>query len=207
MSATHQVLLHSIHKIPLVGLGVYQSSPGPETYRAVLSALSLGYRHIDTAQIYRNESDVGKAIVDSGVPRDEIFLTTKVWISNFGYEQTLASVSDSLRKLQTSYVDLLLLHAPGPDPVARSASWSALEHLQSVGQVRSIGVSNFGVPHLAALQRGAKVQPCVNQIELHPWCQRAELVRHCEASGIVLQAYSPLAKAASLDDDEIIAVI
>jgi diketogulonate reductase-like aldo/keto reductase len=209
MSTFHSISLHNLHKIPLIGLGVYQSNPGSETYGAVLSALAAGYRHIDTAQIYRNEADVGKAIVDSGIPRSEIFLTTKVWISNFGYDQTLASVSESLRKLQTSYIDLLLLHAPGPDAALRGKSWSALQHLQSNGQVRSIGVSNFGVAHLEALQRDPScnsVVPCVNQIELHPWCQRTELVRHCESQGIVLQAYSPLAKAARLDDDELITI-
>jgi diketogulonate reductase-like aldo/keto reductase len=198
-SLIRAVALRGGDTIPAVGLGVYQSAPGEECYRAVLTGLQLGYRHIDTAQIYQNEADVGRAIVDSKVPRNEIFITTKLWIQNFGFEKALAAVDVSLAKLQTSYVNLLLLHAPG-EPSVRAETWRALEQLQRSGKVRNIGVSNFGAAHLARLAETAEIQPAVNQIEVHPWLQRKELVQYCQRHGIVVQAYSPLAKAAKLGD-------
>ena len=185
--------------IPAIGLGVYRSAPGEETYWAVLSALGLGYRHIDTAQIYRNEGDVGKAIAHSDVPRGEIFVTTKLWLANWGYQAARDAVQESLRQLNVDYIDLILLHAPGP-PETRAETWKALEDLQMEGKLRSIGVSNFGIPHLEKLEKTARVLPSVNQIELHPWCQRVELTQYCKDHGIVVQAYSPLAKAIKLSD-------
>ena len=190
--------------IPNVGLGVYRSASGPETYNAVYSALQLGYRHVDTAQVYRNEQDVGSAIVqylqdDPTITRADIFVTTKVWLNNFGYESCIKSVEESLVKLQTPYIDLVLLHAPG-DSSSRADTWRALESLQEKGVVKDIGISNFGIPHIEKLSKTWKVKPAVNQIELHPWLQRRDLVKYCQDNGIILEAYSPLAKATALDD-------
>lgn len=187
------------HVIPAVGLGVYKSAPGEETYAAVLSALSAGYRHIDTAQIYRNEGDVGRALEDSKIPRAEVFVTTKLWLSNWGYDAARNAVNESLQLLRTPYIDLILLHAPG-DPNSRAETWKALEDMKASGLLKSIGVSNFGIPHLQKLEKTAKVRPAVNQVEIHPWNQRIELVKFCNDHGIVVQAYSPLAKAIKLSD-------
>ncbi|KAF4046279.1 Aldo/keto reductase family [Phytophthora infestans] len=170
-------LLPSGHSIPAVALGVYQSAPGPETYDAVISALKLGYRHIDTATVYRNESDVGKAIRDSGIPR--------VRLSN--------------RKLGLNYIDLYLLHAPF-DSTTRAEAWKALEDMQSEGIVRDIGVSNFGELHLQKLAETWRVKAAVNQVELHPWLARADTVKYCEEHGIIMEAYSPLARAQKMHD-------
>lgn len=185
--------------IPQIGLGVYQSSPGAETYDAVLSALRIGYRHIDTAQFYANEADVGRAIKDSGIPREEVFVTSKLFPPNFGYDKAIKAMQDSLDKLQIGYIDLFLLHAPG-DPSVRDETWKALEKFQADGLLRDIGVSNFGIPHLEKLALKATELPAVNQIEIHPWLQRSELVKYCHDHGIVVEAYSPLAKAQALSD-------
>ena len=145
----------------------------------------MGYRHIDTAQIYGNEADVGKAVRDSGIPRGEIFITTKLWLTNGGASKTRMAVQESIRKLQT-HIDLILLHAPG-NAILRAETWAALESLYNEGIVNNIGVSNFGIPHLEKLKKTAKVMPSVNQIELHPWLQRTDLVTYCKDNGIVVQ--------------------
>eukprot|EP00644_Phytophthora_capsici_P012030 jgi/Phyca11/505292/fgenesh2_kg.PHYCAscaffold_12_\ len=181
-------------KIPVVGLGVYLSEPGAETYNAVLSALKLGYRHIDTAQYYQNEADVGRAVKDSGIPREEIFVTSKLFVQNWGYEKALETTKASNEKLGLGYIDLYLLHAPG-DAATRDETWRALEELQEQGLLKDIGVSNFGEAHLDKLMKTAKVKPAVNQVELHPWLARSSLVEYSKEHGILLEAYSPLAKA------------
>ncbi|KAI7840058.1 hypothetical protein COHA_006189 [Chlorella ohadii] len=191
------VRLNTGHLLPAIGLGVYRSAAGGECYTACLSALRLGYRHIDTAQVYGNEQDVGRAVVDSGLRRDEVFITSKLWTSNWGYDKARASIRQSLSELDTSYLDLFLLHAPG-DPGARAETWRALEDAQKEGLIRSIGVSNFGIAHLQKLAETAVVKPAVNQIELHPWLQWRDEVAFCQAEGIVMEAYSPLAKAQKL---------
>lgn len=193
------MLLHSGATIPRFGLGVYKSKRGAETYNAVLNALKIGYRHIDTAQWYRNESDVGKALQDSGLPRHEVFLTTKLWIRQWGYDNAIAAIKESNAKLGGTYIDLLLLHAPGSKD-SRADTWRALEEMQAQGVVRDIGVSNFGVAHLEKLSLTARVPPAVNQIELHPWLARKELVEYCTAKKILVEAYSPLTKGKMLDN-------
>ncbi|KAF1775369.1 NADP-dependent oxidoreductase domain [Phytophthora cactorum] len=155
-------------EIPVVGLGVYQSEPGPETCNAVLSALKLGYRHIDTAQYYDNEGDVGRAIKDSGIPREEIFVTSKLSIFNWG--------------------------------------WRALEELHEHGILKDIGVSNFGEAHLEKLLKTAKVRPAVNQVELHPWLMRPTLVKYCQERGILIEAYSPLARAQKMENPTLLEI-
>lgn len=194
-------LLPSGHSIPAVALGVYQSAPGSETYDAVLAALQLGYRHIDTATVYRNESDVGKAIRDSGVPRQEVFVTSKIVAphNRWSYDEVVEGVRLSNRKLRLEYIDLYLLHAPF-DGATRAEAWKALEDMQTEGVVRDIGVSNFGELHLHKLAQTWRVKPAVNQVELHPWLARADTVMYCEELGIIMEAYSPLARAQKMHD-------
>ncbi|KAL4157024.1 hypothetical protein PRNP1_006050 [Phytophthora ramorum] len=186
-------------EIPMLGLGVYLSEPGVETYNAVLSALKHGYRHIDTAQYYENEADVGRAVRDSGIPREEVFVTTKLFINNWGYEKALQATKESNEKLGLGYIDLYLLHAPG-DVSTRDESWRALEELQEQGILKDIGVSNFSEAHLEKFLKTARVKPAVNQVELHPWMMRPTLVKYCKEHDILLQAYSPLARARKLED-------
>lgn len=181
----------------MLGFGVYQS--GAETYEAVLAALKAGYRHVDTAQFYRNEADVGRAIRDSKLPREEVFVTSKLWLTNWGADRAKKATEETLRKLDLGYVDLMLLHAPG-DSATRAETWRALEAFVASGSVRSLGVSNFGPAHIDKLLQTASVPPSVNQIELHPWLQWAEVVRYCQGKGIAVEAYSPLAKAQKMDD-------
>lgn len=203
--ATESIKLNSGEEIPAVGLGVYKSAPGDETVQAVLSALKLGYRHIDTAQAYSNEAEVGKAIKDSGIDRSSIWVTSKVWLSNFGYEKAIASVKQSVRAMGLDYIDLMLLHAPG-DAELRADTWRALEDAKEQGLLRNIGVSNFGIPHLEKLLATAKYPPAVNQIELHPYLQRRDVVEYCKLKGIALEAYSPLAKGEKLNDPLILRI-
>jgi len=184
--------------IPRIGLGVFQASPS-ETESAVLAALQDGYRHIDTAALYRNEASVGRAIKKSGIPRSEIFVTTKLWNSDHGFEKALGAFDRSLVQLGLDYVDLYLIHSPMPVQ-RRLDSWRAMEEILKSGRARSIGVSNYGVHHLQELFRNCSVKPSVNQIELHPWLQRRDLVQFCESQGIVLEAYSPLTKGLKLKD-------
>lgn len=203
MQAT--VKLNSGHLIPVLGLGVYQARPGAPTYEGVLSALKLGYRHVDTAQCYGNEADVGKAILGCGIPRDNVFVTSKVWLTEWGHDRTLESIKQSLKRMGLSYVDLMLLHAPG-EPSLRNETWAAMEDAHAAGLCRSIGVSNFGIPHLEKLLRSCRVPPAVNQIEVTPFLQRRELVDYCQQKGIVVEAYSPLAKAQKLKDKNLLSV-
>lgn len=181
--------------IPQVGLGVWQAGGG--TKQAVLEALAAGYRHVDTAAIYGNEAAVGAAIAESGVPRDQIWVTTKLWNSDHGFDKACRALETSLKKLKLDYVDLYLIHWPVAE--LRLESWRAFERLQGEGLARSIGVSNFLAPHLQELTANAKVLPAVNQIELTPFLQRAATVELCQKLGIVLEAYSPLTRGQRLN--------
>lgn len=187
-------------EIPQIGLGVYKSEPGPITTKAVLAALEAGYRHIDTAMIYNNEADVGEAIKASGIDRSEIFVTTKLWNDDHGYDNTLSAFDRSLGQLGLDYVDLYLIH--WPVPVLRLDTWRALERLTLDGRVRDIGVSNYLATHIDEILEYAPVVPAVNQIELSPYLYRTRLdtVERCRESGIVIEAYSPLTKGRKLDD-------
>ena len=188
-----------------IGLGVYKTEPGKETFNAVLSALRGGYRHVDTAQFYQNEADVGRAVVESDIPRSQVFVTTKLWLSEWGYDKAVAAVKRSVDTMKLGYIDLMLLHAPGK-PELRSETWRALEDCQKQGLLRDIGVSNFGEKHLEKLAETAKVTPAVNQLEIHPFLQRRELVKYCKDHNIIVEAYSPLAKAQKLSDPVIAAI-
>jgi diketogulonate reductase-like aldo/keto reductase len=176
--------------IPQVGLGVWQSPKGAGTQDAVIAALRHGYRHVDTARIYGNEKDVGEALRKSGVPRADLFVTTKLWNDDQGYDSALRAFDASLGRLALDYVDLYLIHWPVAGK--RKESWRALERIFEEKRARAIGVSNFLVPHLEELLKDAKVVPAVDQIELHPFLQHKETVQLCAAKGIVVEAYSPL---------------
>ena len=182
--------------MPVIGLGVYEAE---DTYKACMSALALGYRHIDTAQFYRNEAEVGRAVRESKIPRDKIFVTTKVWIDSF--DKAGESVLASAKRLNIGVIDLVLLHAPVEQK--RLGAYQSLEKLVEQGVCRSIGVSNFGVHHLEELLENCKIPPVVNQIELHPFFFRKGIVDFCSANGIVVQAYSPLAKGERVNDKTI----
>ncbi len=187
-------------QIPAVGLGVYKSEPGPVTRNAVLEALRLGYRHVDTASVYNNEADVGDAIAASGLDRSEVFVTTKLWNDDHGYDNTLVAFDRSLELLGLDYVDLYLIHWPVPD--IRLDTWRALERLTLDGRVRDIGVSNYMRRHLEEILENAAVVPAVNQIELSPYNyhSRRSTLDLCREQGIIVEAYSPLTKGRKLDD-------
>ena len=177
-------------EVPANGFGVYQVSK-ENCKKAVLIALKTGYRHIDTAQSYFNESEVGEALNESGVPRKEIFLTTKVWIDNYGEGKTYDSVVESLQKLQTDYLDLILLHQPVGDYYA---AYRDLEKLYEEGKVRAIGVSNFYPDRLVDLCMFAKIKPMVNQIEVNVFNQQVEAKKWADKYGVVLEAWAPFAE-------------
>ncbi len=177
-------------EIPKLGLGVLKAKDGAEVEQAVVAALKNGYRLIDTAAVYGNESGVGRALKKSGVPREEIVLTTKVWNSDQGYEQTLAAFERSLKKLQTSYIDLYLIHWPVAGKY--KDTWKALESLYRQGKVRAIGVSNFQTHHLEDLMATAEIVPMVNQVEIHPHLQQRELEEFAREHNILLEAWRPI---------------
>lgn len=177
-------------KVPANGFGVYQVSK-EDCKESVLTALKTGYRHIDTAQSYFNESEVGEALKESDVPRKEIFLTTKVWIDNYGEGKTYDSVVESLKKLQTDYLDLILLHQPVGDYYA---AYRDLEKLYEEGKVRAIGVSNFYPDRLVDLCMFAKIKPMVNQIEVNVFNQQVEAKKWADKYGVVLEAWAPFAE-------------
>ncbi len=190
------VKLNNDVRMPILGLGVYQSPPGRVTRNAVNFALRVGYRHVDTARIYGNEADVGEAVRESGVPRGDLFVTTKLWNSDQGYDSTLRACEASLKRLGLDYLDLYLVHFPVPD--LRKETWGAMETLLEKGRCRAIGVSNFTLRHLEELIEESHVIPSVNQVEFHPFLYQKELLKYCQRKGIQVEAYSPLARGERL---------
>jgi methylglyoxal/glyoxal reductase len=184
-------------KIPRLGLGVYQSPPGEITLRAVRYALKIGYRHIDTAQLYGNEADVGRAVMESGINREEIFITTKVWNSYQGYDSTLQACEGSLRRLGLSYVDLYLIHWPVEG--VSDETWRAMIKLWRQGKAQAIGVSNYTISQLMEILQNSDVVPAVDQVEFHPFLYQQELLRFCRNNRIQLEAYSPLTRGNKLN--------
>jgi diketogulonate reductase-like aldo/keto reductase len=186
------LILNNKVAMPAIGLGVFQTPPD-ETRAAVSAALEAGYRHIDTAASYGNEREVGEAIAASGIDRDELFVETKIWISDYGYEATLHGFEKSAGKLGLDQIDLLILHQALPSAFDKTTeAYRALETLLDQGKVRAIGVSNFMVDHLADLLETARVVPAVNQIELHPYFQQREVQAKNAEHGILTQAWSPI---------------
>lgn len=190
--------------MPQIGLGLWKITDQAQFDTAFSTAVAAGYRHFDSAQIYGNEAMLGAAIATSGLSRSEFFITTKIHVLNFGAKRALKSFEKSLEKLQTDYVDLLLLHFPVTG--LRKGTWKALEDLYNSGKVKSIGVSNYTVKHLEEMKRYATVAPQVNQVELHVFLQQPELIKYCQREGITVQAYSPLAHAKSMDSEVISAI-
>lgn len=184
------VTLNNKVAIPIIGLGTWQSKPN-EVYDAVLHALNAGYRHIDTAAIYGNEEEIGKAIKDSNVPREELFITTKLWNTDQGYESALKAFDLSLEKLQLDYVDLYLIHwFKGYEK--QLASWKALEEIYKSGRAKAIGVSNHNVHHIENILKNCEIKPMVNQVETHVTLQNWFLQEYCESVGVKLEAYAPM---------------
>lgn len=177
-------------EMPRLGLGVWKAKDGEEVQNAVKAAIQTGYRLIDTAAVYKNEEGVGKAIKESGVSREDLFITTKVWNDDQGYDSTLQAFEESRKKLGLEYIDLYLIHWPVKGKYKET--WKALEKLYEDGLVKAIGVSNFQVHHLKDLLADAKVKPVVNQVEFHPYLTQKELLAYCNEENIQLEAWSPL---------------
>ncbi|HET7053740.1 MAG TPA: aldo/keto reductase [Solirubrobacterales bacterium] len=199
------IALHDGVEIPQLGFGVFQVPP-EKTQDTVERALEAGYRHIDTAAAYRNERGVGAAIAASGLPREEIFVTTKLWNSQQGYESTLGAFEKSVARLGLDQVDLYLIHWPVPSAGRALDTWRAFERIHEQGRARTIGVSNFRIEDLEMLEREAELRPTVNQIELHPHLPQAELREWHAEHGIATEAWSPLAQGELLANETICAV-
>ncbi len=194
-SSVPNLTLNNGITIPQLGLGVWKAAEGGEVERAVSAALETGYRLIDTAAIYGNETGVGKAINASGVPREEVFITTKLWNANHAHDDALRAFEESLQKLDCGYIDLYLIHWPVPMDGKFVEAWKALEKLYADKRVRAIGVSNFKPHHLEELLQNSDVIPTVNQIELHPMLQQKETRDYCAQHDIIVESWSPLMQA------------
>jgi 2,5-diketo-D-gluconate reductase A len=199
------VTLRDAVEIPQLGFGVFQVPP-PETADVVIQALSAGYRHLDTAAAYRNEAAVGEALRASGLDRGEVFVTTKCWNEDHGFDEAKAACAASLRRLEFEYVDLYLIHWPVPSTDRYVDTWKAFIEMREQGLTRSIGVSNFQPAHLRRLVEETGETPTINQIELHPYFQQAELRRQHRELGVVTEAWSPLAQGAVLTDPAIVEI-
>jgi 2,5-diketo-D-gluconate reductase A len=206
MTNVPDVRLNSGASIPQLGFGVFQIDP-QDTAKTVQTAFEVGYRHIDTAQMYGNEAEVGEAIANSGLPRDEIFVTTKCNNSNHGYDDSQRALDESLAKLGLEYVDLYLIHWPLPGKDLYVETWKGFEQAAKDGKARSIGVSNFKTHHLDRLARETGTTPAVNQIELHPHLQQPEMREYHRQHGIATEAWSPIGQGKGvIDEDRIVAI-
>lgn len=199
-------------KIPCIGFGTWQTPDGNVAENSVRTAIEAGYRHIDTAAGYENEGSVGRGIHSSGIPRGELFVTTKLWNSDHGYEETLRAFEVSMKKLQLDYCDLYLIHWPNPVGIRdcweekNARTWRAMEKLVSEGRIRAIGVSNFQRHHIEALLKTANIMPTVNQVYLNPSETQPELVSYCKKLGMLMEAYSPLGTGSLLKDAQLAAI-
>jgi len=192
-NVTTSVRLTTGYSLPTVGFGVYKLEPEKCT-ESVKNALKAGYRHVDCAQYYENEVEVGQGVRDSGVPREQVFITSKVMPEDYGYEQTLKTVEKSIENLGFDYYDLFLVHSAHGGRDERLAKYKALLEAKKRGLVRTVGVSNYSEKHIAEIEEEGLEKPAVNQIELHPWCQQRSIVSYCQSNGIIVQAYTPLVK-------------
>ena len=200
----YKIEMNNGYKIPQFGLGVYLTNSGTECINAVTWAIEAGYKHIDTAKFYKNEKDVGAAVRNSGIKRDEIFITTKLWNEDHGYESALKAFDKSLKKLNLDYIDLYLIHWPVPDK--RKETWKALEKIYESGYCKSIGVSNYMINHLKELFTYANIPPVINQVEFHPYNYRKDLLDTCSKNKIVLEAYSPLTRNKKTNDPRVLEI-
>ncbi|WP_061241839.1 aldo/keto reductase [Leptospira interrogans] len=195
------IMLNNGISMPILGLGVWKTKSGKECKEAVLNALEAGYRHIDTARIYDNEVDVGQAIRESGIPRKEIFITTKLWNADQGSDKTRKALENSLDRLGIDFVDLYLIHFPVTSK--RMDSWKELEKLYHDKLCKAIGVSNYTIIHLTELLKNSQITPAVNQVEFHPFLNQIHLLEYCKKHKIQLEAYSPLAHGQKIEDPTI----
>lgn len=198
-SIKYKLKLHNGIEMPQFGLGVYKVEDGQQVVNTIKTALQLGYRLIDTASFYKNEEGVGQAIRESGISREEIFVTTKVWNTDQGYEATLKAFEKSMEKMGLQYLDLYLIHWPVKGKYLET--WRALEHLYSEGKVKAIGVCNFQVHHLKDLIENSKEKPVVNQVELHPLLSQEEIRAYCAEQNIKVEAWAPIARGLLLKDE------
>ncbi len=188
-------------KMPAIGIGTYKAGSDEETAQAVKFAIKAGYRHIDAAAFYGNEIGVGKGIKESGVKREDIFLVTKLWNDDHGYDKTMEAFNKSLERLQVEYLDLYLIHWPTK---LNAETWRAFEELYESGKVRAIGVCNFKEGHLEELKESAKITPMVNQVEVHPFNTRKKLMKYCKANNIQMVAWSPISRGRVLTNELLI---
>lgn len=206
------VVLANGVKMPCVAYGTWQAPDGEITRDGVCAAIKAGYRHIDTAMIYGNEESVGDGIRLSGVKREELFITTKLWIADHGYEKTISACEESLKRLGLDYIDLYLIHWPAVEKVAsnweeiNADSWRAFEKLYKDGKIRAIGVSNFLPEHLESLKKRCEIMPMVNQIEYHPGYIQSDVVEYCKKENIVVEAWSPLGSGAVLQNETLLKI-
>jgi len=202
LKLTSTVRLSSGYYMPLLGFGVYQNY---DAKPSVIEAFKAGYRHVDSAQVYKNEAAVGAAVKESGLKREDLFITTKCVSKNHGYESTLKGVDESLAKFNIDYIDLFLIHDPFSGTERRLATYKALLEAKAAGKIRSVGVSNYGVHHLEEIKNAEFEMPSVNQVELHPLCQQKPIVEYCKANSIVVEAYCPIIRGQM--DNEVITKI
>ncbi|WP_195469243.1 aldo/keto reductase [Clostridium sp. D43t1_170807_H7] len=188
MNKNFKILSNGV-KMPSIGFGTYKSGSDEETAKIIKYALKIGYRQIDTASFYVNEVGIGNGIKESGINREDIFLVTKLWNDDHGYDKTIEAFNKSLERLQVDYIDLYLIHWPNK---LNSETWKAFEHLYKTGKVKSIGVCNFKIGHLEELKKTAEIMPMVNQVEIHPQSSKNDMLRYCEENNIQLVAWSPI---------------
>ena len=209
--ATDTIIMNNGKAMPVIGFGTWKI-PDSLAEQMIKYALGTGYRHIDTAAAYGNEIGVGKGIKSSGVKRDDIFLTTKHWVSERGYEKTLAAIDNSLKKLGTDYLDLYLIHWPCVEKITpdwaeiNADTWRGFEEAHKQGKILTLGVSNFKPHHLEALNKNAKIKPAVNQIEFHPGFTQCDTVEYCQKNGILVQAWSPLGRGRVFENELIVSL-
>lgn len=203
-SITDTVALSNGVEMPWLGFGVFLMEPGPVTQNSVEKALEVGYRHVDTASVYANEKEVGAALKASGIPRDEIFITTKIWITDMGYGSTLKAFEKSQQLLDLDYVDLYLVHWPANGKYIET--WKALEKLYRDGVVKAIGISNFMVNQMQAVLDACEIEPMVNQCEYHPIYQRREIHKYCIENQIQFEAWAPLQQGRALDIPDVVEI-
>jgi diketogulonate reductase-like aldo/keto reductase len=209
LNSNSKIILNNGTGMPILGFGTYKLPDNEEGIDAVKWALEDGYRLIDTAKIYKNEKGVGKAIENSGVPRGEIFVTTKLWNTDQGYESALRAIDESLAKLKLSYVDLYLVHWPTASADEKTSvnkrreTWKAMEEIYRSGKAKAIGVSNYTIAHLEEMKKYATIMPAVNQVEFHPFLYQKELLDYCRQNNIALNAYRSLTAGQKMDDEVI----